>query len=350
MTRAGLTSSLLATALATASPQVVAQAPPGSVVVQPDGTVLLGARFVPLADTLSSEASAAMARSDWPNMPLGPMREFMRQLGITRAAAWKSEYDVTVTPEKVGPVQINVVIPASVPAAHRDRVLLHIHGGGFALCDRECSYTEAMPIAGLSKTRVVSVDYSLAPEKTFPTAVDEIVQVYQHLLKTYAPSHIGIFGSSAGAILTGEVAAKLKRSRIPLPGALGIFSGSADLARTGDSYNLYGAGGFRELTRESTSDGAFKRYLGTTDPRDPVASPLYSDLRGFPPTLLMASTRDLLLSGTVNFERALYRAGVTTELAIFDGLNHTFWLSADTPEAMQALQRQVAFFERHLGR
>jgi acetyl esterase/lipase len=50
-----------------------------------------------------------------------------------------------------------------------------------------------------------------------------VVAVYKELLKTYQPKRIGIFGTSAGAILTGEVAARLKQSGMQLPGALGIF-------------------------------------------------------------------------------------------------------------------------------
>ena len=334
----------------TAAVPAVAQVEPGAVTAQPDGTVLLGTRSIPLADTLSPEAIASLAHNDWPSLPFESMRDFMRELGKTRAAQWKERFGVTVEAGRVGAVQINVVTPKAMPRAHRNRVLLHIHGGGFSLCDRECSYTEAIPLAALSETRVVSVDYSLAPEKQFPIAVDEVVQVYRSLLKDHAPARIGMFGSSAGAIIAAQVTAKLKKSGLPLPGALEFLSGSADLARNGDSFSLFGTGGFRDLTREAAGDGAFKRYLGETDPRDPVVSPMYSDLHGFPPTLLMTSTRDLFLSATANFERALYGAGVHTELAVYDGLNHTFWLSADIPEAMDALRRQAAFFERHLGR
>ena len=78
--------------------------------------------------------------------------------------------------------------------------------------------------------------YRLAPENPFPAAVDDSVAVYKELLKTYKPEHIVIYGTSAGAILTAEVAVKLKQLGLPLPAALGIFSGMGDFARNGDSH------------------------------------------------------------------------------------------------------------------
>ena len=119
------------------------------------------------------------------------------------------------------------------PSANQDKVLLNLHGGGFN--SDSGSYTESIPIAGYSKIKVVAVLYRLAPEHPFPAAVDDSVAVYKELLKTYQPSHIVIYGTSAGAILTAEVAARLKQLGLPLPAALGIFSGLGDFARHGDS-------------------------------------------------------------------------------------------------------------------
>ena len=93
-----------------------------------------------------------------------------------------------------------------MPEANRDKVLMDLHGGGF---DSDSgSYTESIPIAGYSKIKVVAVLYRLAPEHPFPAAVDDAVAVYKELLKTYKPDHIVIYGTSAGAILTAEVAVK----------------------------------------------------------------------------------------------------------------------------------------------
>ena len=339
--RSRISSIFIAVALAIGS-SAGAQTTPA---LQRDGSVLLGPRSVPVPATISVEARAAMTQAPIPDLPLPEMREFMRQLGTTSGPVLQARYKVKSRVEKMAGVGVTIVTPDSIPPAKRNRVLLHLHGGAFSLCDGRCSFLEAIPIAGLTQTKVVSVDYSLAPEHVFPVAVDEVVQVYRQLLKTYRPDKIALFGSSAGAILAAETLAKLKQEGLPMPAALGFFSGTADLARPGDSQSLYDARGFSKSSAIPTAD----YYLGATASNDPVASPIYSDLRNFPPTLLMTSTRDVFLSGTSNFERALHAAGVRTELVNFDGLYHTFWLAPDTPEAIEAVRRQADFLDRELG-
>ena len=120
---------------------------------------------------------------------------------------------------------------AACAAANAGKVLLDLHGGGF---DSDSgSYTETIPIAYYARVPVVAALYRLAPEHPFPAAVDDAVAVYRELLKTHKPEQIAIYGTSAGAILTGEVAVQLKQLSLPEPAALGIFSGLGDFARDG---------------------------------------------------------------------------------------------------------------------
>ena len=122
-----------------------------------------------------------------------------------------------------------------------------------------------------------------------------MVAVYKELLKTYSPRSIGIFGTSAGAILTGEVAVRLKQLGLPLPGALGIFSGLADFSRVGDCpATVYAQWLSRsEWSRSIPNHLPDDQYVGKTDRKDPVLSPMFADLHGMPPSLLVTSTRDL---------------------------------------------------------
>jgi acetyl esterase/lipase len=223
---------------------------------------------------------------------------------------------------------------------------MNIHGGGFRLDSG--SLTESIPIANLTQTRVVSVLYRLAPEHPFPAAVDDAVAVYRELLKTYEPRNIGLYGTSAGAILTGETAVRLHQLGLPLPAALGIFSGSGDFSRQGDSRSLFslrGLAGYLEVPgKPENSD-----YAGSTDRKDPVLSPIYADLRGMPPTLFVTSTRDLLLSDTTTLHRAFLRAGVDARLVVFEGLNHTFWNDFSLPESREALGIMAGFLSGRLG-
>jgi acetyl esterase/lipase len=161
---------------------------------------------------------------------------------------------------------------------------------------------------------------------------------------------MGLFGTSAGAILTAEAAARLRHDGLPLPAALGIFSGTGDLSQPGDSEALYAVSGFGGLLKPPSKNPHLSAYVGGASPRDPVLSPLYADLRGFPPTLFVTSTRDLLLSGTTILHRAFLRAGVDGQLIVFEALPHAFWYDYHLPETKEALDLMAGFFDQKLGR
>ena len=106
-------------------------------------------------------------------------------------------------------------------------------------------------------------------------------------------------GASAGGILAAEVAAKIKQLGLAMPGALGIFTGSGDFSQLGDSTSIYSVVGLATHTTPLKDSGQWiSAYVGSTNPKDPILSPLYSDLHGMPPTLFLTSTRDMMLSGT----------------------------------------------------
>jgi monoterpene epsilon-lactone hydrolase len=242
--------------------------------------------------------------------------------------------------------------PLPIPPIHTDRVLICLHGGGFN--SDSGSYTESIPIANLTRTRVVSVLYRLAPEHPYPAALEDAVSVYRQLLKTYKPANIAIYGTSAGAILTAEVGVRLKQLNLPEPGALGVFSGFGDMTAVGDSSALFTLEGYSghldppALNPEHHSIDP--EYTATANPHDDVLSPDFSDLSGLPPTLFITSTRDILLSGTSDMQRAWARDGVPNQLVVFDGLPHAFWNDVSLPESREAYATMARFFDEHLGR
>jgi len=255
---------------------------------------------------------------------------------------------VDITSSIIAGVPVHIVTPLTIPADKTDRVLINLHGGGFTADSG--SLIESVPIANLTQTKVVAVLYRLAPEHPFPAAVDDPVAVYKELLKTYKPEKIAIYGSSAGAVLTPEVAVQIKRLGLPLPGALGIFSGGGDFTKTGDSQYIYGVPGLSGLP-DTRPKGVqwLAVYVGSADPKNPVLSPIFADLHGMPPTLFMTSTRDMLLSDTTILHRAFLRAGVDARLVVFEGLNHCFWYNPNLPESREAVESMGHFFDRALG-
>jgi epsilon-lactone hydrolase len=253
---------------------------------------------------------------------------------------------VKVEEKTIGGVRTDEISPLTIPRDKRDRVLINVHGGGFVVDSG--SLVEGIPIANLTQTKVISVYYRLAPEHPFPAAVDDTVAVYKELLKTYKPKHIALFGTSAGAILTAETAVKIRALKLPLPAALGVFSGLAELGGSDDSRALYTLSGFGgEQPHHESEPGP---YVGKTNPKNPVLSPVYADLTGFPPTLFVTSTRDILLSGTTILHRAFLRAGVDANLVVFEALPHAFWYEYGLPETKEALGIMAKFFDQKLAK
>src|SRR5215469_14990813 len=226
------------------SAQSTSNPPQDSATFDADGTAHI-TRVVPMPPTISPEAQTWLAAL--PSTTSGPEPLAERR---ARTDAWRAKdsaearklYPVNIEETTTAGVRTDIITPLSMLAENRSRVLINLHGGGFN--SESGSLIEGVPISNLAKMKVVSVYYRLAPENPFPAAVDDVVAVYKELLKSYKPRSIGIFGTSAGAILTCEVTVKLKQLALPLPGALGVFSSLADFSRPGDSRQLFTLNGF----------------------------------------------------------------------------------------------------------
>jgi len=305
-------------------------------------------RVIPVPTTISPEAQATLRR------PAGAENQTLAERR-TSTDAWQTHagevslkaYPVKIESLTIAGVPVRNVLPLDETSQHPDRVLINVHGGGFN--SDSGSFTESIPIANLTHTRVVSVLYRLAPEHPFPAAVDDTIAVYRDLLKTYKPSHIALYGTSAGAILTAEVAVRLKQLNLPLPGALGIFAGTGDFSQTADSQAMYALHGLTGSLPVAGTQPRNTEYTGTTDPKDPVLSPLYADLHGMPQTLFITSGRDSQLSGTIILHRAFLRSGVSAQLIVFEALTHAFWNDVSLPETKEAYAYMADFFSQQLN-
>ena len=334
------------------APALVAQSSPpqDSATFDSDGTAHI-TRVIPMPHTISAEAQKWLDSLD--QQKVGPPESLAERR--THTDAWRKMdsaearkfYPVNIEETTTAGVRTDIITPLA--ATDSKRVLINLHGGGFN--SDSGSLIEGVPIANLAKIKVVSVYYRLAPENPFPAAVDDVVAVYKDLLKTYKPQSIGIFGTSAGAILTAEVAVKLKQLGLPLPAALGIFSGLGDFSRPGDSRQMFALNGLPgRLEPVDPNHMPDDQYVGKTDRKDPVLSPIFADLHGMPPTLLVTSTRDLLLSDTATLHRAMLRAGDDAQLVVFEALPHAFWYHFQLPETKEALEIMAKFFDEKVAR
>jgi epsilon-lactone hydrolase len=322
-----------------------------SSVIGADGTAYV-TRVVPVPTTISPEArkwlSRPMSDAAVPQS-LAVRRSKTDEWQTGAGESFRKLYPVGVVEKTIAGVTVRVITPTQIPANKMDRVLINVHGGGFN--SDSGSLTETIPVAFMTQTKVIAVLYRLAPEHPFPASVDDTIAVYRELLKTYKPEKIGLYGTSAGAILTAEVAVRLKQLGLPLPKALGIFSGMGDFSQAGDSIALYALNGFSgHLDPPEPMPQGHHEYAGSLNLKDPVLSPVYADLGGMPPTLFITSGRDLLLSGTTILHRAFLRARDDAQLVVFEALPHAFWNNPDLPETKEAHEIMARFFDVQLGK
>lgn len=299
----------------------------------------------PLASTVSPEARAfldPMLAAPPPPADLSPadMRAFMAMMTDVFLPPRQVRFPTTVEETDLGGVPTLMVRPAEGADDSRG-LMINFHGGGFVVDSG--SLLESVPIAALTGITVASVLYRLAPENPYPAAVEDALSAYRAALALHDPSRITVFGTSAGAVLTMQLMARTKAEGLPMPAAIGFFSGSADLARAGDIESF-----MPQLQAGKSAPEVVKTYLGDADPMDPMVSPLFGDLSGLPPTLVMSSTRDLLLSQSCLLHLALRDAGGACELLVYEGLPHAFWAGIDCPETTSALGAQASFLGGHI--
>jgi monoterpene epsilon-lactone hydrolase len=245
---------------------------------------------------------------------------------------------------------------------NKSRVLINLHGGGFSGCWPGCAELESLPIAALGRIRIYSLDYREGPKYRFPAASEDVAAAYRELLKTHAPQNIGIYGCSAGGMLTGMSVAWFQKHGLPTPGAVGIFCAGAVLGQNafgGDANYVAMPIGEGRAPPPPAPAGAGKSakhrgldYLADADPHDPLVAPAASAevLAKFPPTLIITGTRGFEFSSAVYTHSLLVKYGVEAELHVWEGLFHGFFYNPDVPESRDCYDVIVKFFDRRLGR
>lgn len=285
-----------------------------------------------------------------PEMAVTLLRNPLTRAGVRLSVTqqWKPiakararRFGVTVSKGRIAGVPVKHVRKNGIDPNADQRLLINFHGGGF-LFDGG-SLNETIPLAGLTGIPAVTVLYRMAPEHPFPAAVDDALAVYCATLAERPASSIGVYGTSAGAVLTLQLLARIKAEGLPMPAAAGIFSGAGDLEIVGDCESY-----LPPIMGTRTAAETLAEYCGDTPRDNPLLSPTRGDLSGLPPVMLMTSTRDQLLSHTILVDLALRQAGVEVDLRVYEGLGHAFWGWIECPESEIALAAQAEFFAKHL--
>jgi epsilon-lactone hydrolase len=264
--------------------------------------------------------------------------------------AMRERLHVTVQPAKMDGVRVYLVNPDVIPPEHVDKLLIHVHGGCYELSPGEAGTSEAIMMAGFGHFKVISVDYRMPPEGYFPAALDDAMTVYKAALKITPAKNIAVFGTSAGGALTLEMMLRAKQEGLALPGAIAPGTPMADATKTGDTFYTNDMVDNQLVSRDGFCDAATVVYAHGHDLKDPLLSPVYGDMHGFPPAILTTGTRDLLLSNTVRVHRKLREAGVDAQLEVFEGQSHGQYQSDDrAPETKEAFGEITEFLDKHLG-
>jgi acetyl esterase/lipase len=224
------------------------------------------------------------------------------------------------------------------PESDRGRAILYLHGGGYAIGSIATHRYLMQRIAQTSGARVLGIDYRLAPENPFPAAVDDAVTAWRWMLgQGLQPARCAIGGDSAGGGLTLATLVALRDRGLALPGVGVLLSPWTDLAATGASIKTKAAED--PMVTDAGLRSMADAYLAGTDPRHPLASPLYADLAGLPPLLIQVGSAEILLDDATRVAEKAKAAGAEVALEAWPDMLHVFQAFPTLAESGQAIQR-----------
>jgi epsilon-lactone hydrolase len=271
--------------------------------------------------------------------------EAQRQEWEAAVEATNLQLDAMVTPVDLDGIYGEWVTVRESDAAG---ALLFLHGGGYNSGSCKTHRALAAHLARATYTRILLIDYRLAPEHPCPAAIEDAVYAYRWLLQQgITPHQIVIGGDSAGGGLALAALIAIRDSGMEIPAAAFLLSPWLDLALRGES--MHTRAQLDPLTSYNDLRHAATLYLGDLAPADPRASPLYADMHRLPALLIHAGDHEVLHSDATRLAEKAQAAGVPVQLAIWDSMWHVWHAWADElPEARAAISQIGEFVRRHL--
>jgi len=216
--------------------------------------------------------------------------------------------------------------------------VLYLHGGGYTVGSLDAYQSPMAHVAVACDAVVAGLDYRLAPEHTYPAALDDAVAAFAEMSRTIAAEKIMIAGDSAGGGLTLACLLRVKNEGSALPGCATLISPATDLTCSGESL-----GAVRDAFVES-----FHAYIGDYPPETVGISPLFGDMEGLPPLLIQVASDEALLDDSTRLASRARDAGVSVDIRLFDEAFHVFQIFAEFPESQEALSEIGPFFDMHI--
>ena len=262
------------------------------------------------------------------------------------AAMSKIPEDITFEPVKINNVEGEWIM---APDVVKNKVLLYLHGGAFVAGSIDTHRDLISRISRAAEIKVLAINYRLAPEHPFPAGLDDCFETYKWLMseKGYKPNNIIIGGDSAGGTLTLSVLIKLRDQNILLPAAAFCLSPATDMTGSGESYTTKAE--VDPFLTPELGDLVKENYLKDVDPENPLVSPLFANLHGFPPIYIQVGTSEILLDDSKRIAQKLEEANVEVELDIWEDMVHVFAAFAQfAQEPKDAIEKIASFIKKHI--
>jgi epsilon-lactone hydrolase len=278
------------------------------------------------------------------SVPRDPTASVERMRGAMEKVSEHVARDVKCEAVSAGGVPAEWIVP---PNAANDRVILYLHGGGYVMGSINTHRAMIARIARASEAKALALNYRMAPEDPFPTAVDDATAAYRWLLaQGYKPGKIVISGDSAGGGLTLATLLALRDAGTPLPAAAVPISPWADLEGTGASIETRAAAD--PMVDKAGLLRMAQMYAGDSDPKNPLISPIYADYKGLPPMLIQVGDAEILLDDSTRVAERARAAGVKVELEAWPEMFHVWHVFAKIlPEGQQAIDRIGEYVRAH---
>lgn len=312
----------------------------------------LPARNIPVPRSISAQAQAVLAAAAqapmvWTDYPapddVDGWLEYVRTADANMSQMFGPLAELAERQETtsitVGAATGYRVIPQSAQDGRPGKVFLHVHGGALVAGGGQLCHISAAVQAVAMDAVVYAPDYRMPPHHPFPTPLDDCMAIYRHVLDNHDPRQMIVHGSSAGGNLAAAMLLRAKEEGLPLPAGLILETPELDLTESGDTF---ATNAIIDHVLQRGLGPVNRLYAGDADLSDPHLSPLFGDVRGFPPTLLTAGTRDMFLSNAARMLHHMRAAGVRVELLVYEAMPHGGFFGAPEDVARQGDIRQFA--------
>lgn len=249
---------------------------------------------------------------------------------------------VTITPAPLGGVAAERHVAGDGPC------VLYLHGGGYTLGSPRSHRHLVSRLAAELQGEVFALDYRLAPEAPFPAAIDDAIAAWQALHADRPERAVAIMGDSAGGGLSFATALAARDQGLPAPACIVAVSPWVDMTASSSSYEYLDAAD--PIVSRQDIVWHSGRYLAGADLLTGLASPMFAELKGLPPTLIQVGDHEVLFGDSVRMHQRLIAAGVDTELAVWKEMFHVwhfYWPQLE--EGARAIADAAAFIKRHHG-